>query len=130
MAHPAKMLKELKENKPNASINHWIFGIFHTSRSDRVDGFKGLLAASEEFLFFKSGPNGENAYLIEIPLKEVGEVETELSGTINMTIHLIDGGHMKMSYISRGNPQEFLSFLKIKGENLKAELMEIEKSKQ
>lgn len=128
MAHPAKMLKELKENKPNASIDHWIFGIFHTSRSDKVDGFKGLLAASEESLIFKSGGTGEDSYVMEVPLIEVAEAEAELTGTVNMIIHLIDGGHMEMSYISRGNPQEFLQFLKSQRENPAEGLLSIDHS--
>lgn len=130
MAHPAKMLKELKENKPNASIDHWIFGVFHTSRSDKVDGFKGLLAASEEALIFKSGGTGEDSYVMEIPLNEVQEIEAELTGTVNMIIRLVDGGHMEMSYISRGNPQEFLNFLKMYGENSKNEFSSVENSKK
>lgn len=112
MAHPAKMLKEIRGTKPSALIEHWIFGIFYTSRSDSVDGFKGLLAASEESLIFKSGGIEEDSYTMEIPLKEVDNVEAELSGTVNMVIHLADGGHLGMSYISRGNPQEFMGFLK------------------
>ncbi|MCM3612049.1 hypothetical protein M4S82_12395 [Planococcus sp. MERTA32b] len=119
MAHPAKMLKELKENKPNASIDHWIYGVFHTSRSDKVDGFKGLLAASEESLIFKSGGTGADSYVMEVPVDEVEEIEAELTGTVNMIIHLVDGGHMEMSYISRGNPREFLNFLKTRGESPK-----------
>lgn len=122
MAHPAKMLKELKESKPNASIDHWIFGVFHTSRSDKVDGFKGLLAASEEALIFKSGGTGEDSCVMEIPLNEVREVEAQLTGTVNMTIHLVDGGHMGMSYISRGNSRELLNFLQLHGERSKEKL--------
>ena len=130
MAHPAKILKELKENKPNASIEFWIFGIFHTSRSDKVDGLKGLLAVSKEALIFKSGGSGENSYIMEIPLKEVEEVKADLHGTVNIIIHLVGGGHMEMSFISRGNPKEFLSFLKMHGENLKNDSSVIENLKK
>lgn len=130
MAHPAKMLKELKEIKPNASIEYWIFGIFHTSRSDKVDGFKGLLAASKEALIFKSGGSGKDSYIMEIPLKEVKDVEADLNGTVNMSIYLVDGGYMEMSFISRGMPKEFLSFLKVHSENLQDELSTIENSKK
>lgn len=118
MAHPAKMLKELKENMPNASIYHWIFGVFHTSCSDKVDGFKGLLAASEESLIFKSSVT---SYMMEIPLKEVKEAVADLNGTVNMTLHLIDGNHMEMSMVSRGNPKEFLKFLRARGVSLEEE---------
>lgn len=130
MAHPAKMLKELKELKPDASIEYWIFGIFHTSRSDKVDGFKGLLAASKETLIFKSGGSGEDSYIMEVPLKEVKNVEADLNGTVNMIINLVDGGHMEMSFISRGAPKEFLSFLKTHGENSQDELPTIENLKK
>lgn len=130
MAHPAKILKELKEIKPNASIEYWIFGIFHTSRSDKVDGFKGLLAASKEALIFKSGGSSEDSYILEIPLKEVKDVEADLNGTVNMVVHLVDGGYMEMSFISRGMPKEFLSFLKEHSENLQNEISTIENSKK
>ncbi|HSJ37067.1 MAG TPA: hypothetical protein VK945_02515 [Planococcus sp. (in: firmicutes)] len=119
MAHPAQMLEELKEIMPNASINHWIFGIFHTSRPEMVDGFKGLLAVSEESLIFKSGESKEESYIIEIPTGEVEGLEAELNGTVKMTFHLTDGAHMEMSYISRGNPKELIHFLQTHCENLK-----------
>lgn len=119
MTHPAKMIEELKEIMPNASIDHWVFGIFHTSRPGMVDGFKGLLAVSEESLIFKSGENKEESYIIEIPIGEVGKLEAEMNGTVRMTFHLTDGAHMEMSYISRGNPKEFIHFLQTHCENLK-----------
>lgn len=130
MAHPAKMLKELKETMPNASIDHWIFGIFHTSRSDLADGFKGLLAVSEESLIFKSGESNEEAYIIEIPTVEVEKLEAEMNGTVSVTIHLIDGNHMEMSFISRGDPKELLHFLQAQCKNLKDSVLLIEKSGQ
>ncbi|TAA66330.1 PH domain-containing protein [Planococcus salinarum] len=119
MAHPAKMLEELKEMMPNASIDHWIFGIFHTSRTEMVDGFKGLLAASEESLFFKSGESKGESSTIEIPIREVEELEADLDGIVKVTFHLIDGTHMEMSYVSRGNPREFIDFLQTHCGNLK-----------
>lgn len=128
MAHPAKLLEELKEMMPNASIDQWIFGIFHTSRTDMVDGFKGLLAASEESLFFKSGESKDEPYTIEIPIGEVEELEAELDGTVKITFHLIDGAHMEMSYVSRGNPREFIHFLQTHCKNLKAGHLLNEKS--
>lgn len=130
MAHPAKMLKELKETMPNASIDHWIFGIFHTSRSDLADGFKGLLAVSEKSLIFKSGESNEESYIIKIPTVEVEKLEAEMNGTVRMAIHLIDGNHMEMSFISRGNPKELLYFLQAHCENLKGGLLLIEESGQ
>lgn len=111
MAHPAKLLDELKNHKPNASINHWVYGVLHTSRNKRMTGQKGLLAASEDLLIFKSG-SGEDFSLLETSLKEIEDVEEELQGTVNMMIHFTDGGYMEMAYISRGNTKEFIAFLK------------------
>lgn len=111
MAHPAKMLDELKNDKPNASIGPWVYGVLHTSRNNRMSGQKGLLAASDDLLIFKSG-TGEDFPALETPLKEVKDVEEELQGTVNMMIHFTDGGYMEMAYVSRGNTTEFIAFLK------------------
>lgn len=118
MAHPAKMLEELKETMPNALIAHWVFGIFHTSRSDVVDGFKGLLAVSETSLIFKSGGGSGESCVIEVPVDEVKKLEAELSGTVKVNFHLRDGEHLEMSYISRGNPKELIRFLQMHCKNL------------
>ncbi|MFD1032735.1 hypothetical protein [Metaplanococcus flavidus] len=130
MAHPTKLLKELEESMSNASITHWIFGIFRTSRSDLVDGFKGLLAVNEESLFFKSGGSNEESRLIEVPIREVEGLEAELDGTVKMNILLIDGDYLEMSYISRGNTKEFIRFLKIHCKNLKDEALLTEKTER
>lgn len=128
MAHPAKMLEELKEIMPNAAIEHWIFGIFHTSRSELVDGFKGLLAVNEKSLIFKSGESKEESYIIEIPTGEVEKLEADLNGTVRVTFYLTDGAHMEMSYVSRGNLKELIHFLQTHCENLKDRHLLNEKS--
>lgn len=126
MAHPAKMLKELKEAMPSAAVKHWVFGIFHTSRADVTGGFKGLLAVNEDTLIFKSGESKEECYIIEVPNGEVEKLEAELDGTVRMVFHLADGAHMEMAYISRGNPKELIHFLEMHCANLKEELLLIE----
>lgn len=128
MAHPAKILKELQAIMPNTPISHWVFGILHSSRSGTAAGLKGLLAASEESLIFKSGSSKGESYLLEAPLEEVKEIEVQMQGPVNMIIHFTDGGHMEMSYISRGNIKEFVRFLKTRSENLNNMLLPSEKS--
>lgn len=130
MAHPAKILKELQATMPNAPICHWIFGILHSSRSGKATGLKGLLAASEKLLIFKSGSSKGESFLLEAPLEEVKEIEVQLQGTASMIIHFTDGGHMEMSYISRGDTKEFTRFLKTRCENLNDVLLPSEKFEQ
>lgn len=126
MAHPAIILKELEETMPNASIDHWIFGIIHTSLSGKVDGFKGLLAANKESLIFKSSDGEVDSCLIEISLTEVRDIEAELTGTVNMVLYLNEGDHIEMSYVSRGNPIEFLNFLEARCKMCKKHLLPTE----
>lgn len=128
MTHPAKILEELRESKPNASIDHWVFGIYNSSRCKKTAGLKGLLAASGESLIFKSGRNGEESHLIEVSFDEVSKVEAQLTGTVNVAIHFTDGGHMEMSYISRGNVKEFVEFLKKGSGNSKDRLITLDQS--
>ncbi|WP_422121966.1 hypothetical protein DHX103_09045 [Planococcus sp. X10-3] len=130
MAHPTKLLEELKESMPNASIAQWIFGVFRTSHNDLADGLKGLLAASGESLFFKSGESKEDARLIEVPIEKVKSLEAELDGTVKMNIQLIDGDYIEMSYISRGNTKDFIRFIQLHCNNLKDEALLIEKTEQ
>lgn len=128
MAHPAKLLDELKNTKPNASIDHWVYGVLHTDRSTTLTGSKGLLAASDGFLLFKGG-NGEDPSVLEASLAEVGHIEDELQGTVNLTIRFTDGSYMEMAYISRGNIEGFITFLQNCLENSGHPLVTVDKSK-
>lgn len=128
MAHPAIILKELEETMPNASIEHWIFGILHTSFSEQVDGFKGLLAVNEKSLIFKSAGSEIEASLLEISLTEVRDIKVELTGTVNMVVYLNEGDHIEMSYVSRGNVNEFLNHLETHRETCKKDLLATEQS--
>ncbi|WP_033544001.1 GRAM domain-containing protein [Planococcus sp. CAU13] len=127
MAHPANLLKELKMNKPNAHINHWVFGVLHTSRCNKVAGLKGLLAVSEESLIFRSG-SGAESHTLEAPLEEVKSIEADLQGTVHLIIHFTDGGHMEMSFVSRGNAKEFFEFLKTQSRASKEQAIAVKKT--
>lgn len=111
MAHPIQLLEEVKRTMPELTVKHWVFGLFNTSCPNLAGGMKGLLGAGNGQLFFCPGKNGDGNSILVFRIDEIESITSKLTGTISITYYLKDGSYIEMSYISRGDPQEFLAFL-------------------
>lgn len=118
MAHPIQLLEKVKRTMPELTVQHWIFGLFNTSCPNLPGGMKGLLGAGNGQLIFCPGKSGSGDSILVFPTDEIESVTSKLTGTISISCYLKGGSYIEMSYISRGNLQEFLVFLESDSGNL------------
>ncbi|AQQ51867.1 hypothetical protein [Planococcus lenghuensis] len=110
MAHPSQLLDQLKKEKPELEVQHWVYGIFNTNYAEPASGIKGILTATgSELVFLGHDASGEGKTAI-IPFTDIRRVTAVLSGAAQITCQT-DAGNLEISYISRGDAAALVAHL-------------------